>query len=79
MEDWAEIRRLSRAEGMPIKAIARRLGVAGTRSSARWPRMNRLATNGHGRGPPWDAVSNRRSGRCSGSSRTCHAAPGTRG
>lgn len=26
MEDWAEIRRLSRAEGMPIKAIARRLG-----------------------------------------------------
>jgi transposase len=28
MEDWAEIRRLSRAEGMPIKAIARRLGVA---------------------------------------------------
>jgi transposase len=28
MEDWAEIRRLSRAEGMAIKAIARRLGVA---------------------------------------------------
>lgn len=28
MEDWAEIRRLARAEGMPIKAIARRLGVA---------------------------------------------------
>ena len=27
MEDWAEIRRLHRAEGMPIKAIARRLGV----------------------------------------------------
>lgn len=27
MEDWAEIRRLHRAEKMPIKAIARRLGV----------------------------------------------------
>ena len=26
MEDWAEIRRLHRAEGMPIKAIARTLG-----------------------------------------------------
>ena len=28
MEDWAEIRRLHRAEGMPIKAIVRRLGVS---------------------------------------------------
>jgi transposase len=28
VEDWAEIRRLHRAEGMPIKAIARQLGVA---------------------------------------------------
>jgi len=28
VEDWAEIRRLSRAEGMPIKAIARVLGVS---------------------------------------------------
>ena len=28
MEDWAEIRRLHRAEGVPIKAIARRLGSA---------------------------------------------------
>ena len=28
VEDWAEIRRLHRAEGMSIKAIARRLGVA---------------------------------------------------
>ncbi len=27
MEDWAEIRRLHRAEGMPIRTIARRLGV----------------------------------------------------
>jgi transposase len=28
VEDWAEIRRLHRAEGMPIKEIARRLGMA---------------------------------------------------
>ena len=28
MEDWAEIRRLSKAEGVPIKEIARRLGVS---------------------------------------------------
>ena len=28
MEDWAEIRRLHRAEGMPIKAIVRQTGVS---------------------------------------------------
>ena len=28
MEDWAEIRRLHRAEGLPIKAVARLLGVS---------------------------------------------------
>ncbi|MBD2895669.1 hypothetical protein amrb99_46080 [Actinomadura sp. RB99] len=28
MEDWAEIRRLHRSEGVPIKAIARRLGIS---------------------------------------------------
>ncbi|MDF3051726.1 MAG: family transposase [Pseudonocardia sp.] len=28
MEDWAEIRRLHRAEGLPIKTIARALGVS---------------------------------------------------
>jgi transposase len=28
VEDWAEIRRLHRAEGMPIKAIGRHLGVS---------------------------------------------------
>jgi transposase len=28
VEDWAEIRRLNRAEGMPARAIARRLGVS---------------------------------------------------
>ena len=28
LEDWAEIRRLHRAEGMPIKAIVRKTGIA---------------------------------------------------
>jgi ActR/RegA family two-component response regulator len=28
VEEWAEIRRLYRAEGVPIKEIARRLAVA---------------------------------------------------
>jgi transposase len=28
VEDWAEIRRLHRAEGMPIKAIVRTLGIS---------------------------------------------------
>jgi transposase len=28
VEDWAEIRRLYRAEGLAIKAIARKLGVS---------------------------------------------------
>ena len=28
VEDWAEIRRLHRAEKMPIKAIARMLGIS---------------------------------------------------
>ena len=49
VEDWAEIRRLHRAEGMGIKAIARRLGVA--RNTVRTalrsegpPRYERAAT-----------------------------------
>ena len=28
MEDWAEIRRLHRAEGQPIKVIARVMGIS---------------------------------------------------
>ncbi len=28
VEDWAEIRRLHRSEGMPIKAIVRKLGIS---------------------------------------------------
>jgi hypothetical protein len=35
VEDWAEIRRLHRAEGVPIKEIARRLGLLGTRFGRR--------------------------------------------
>jgi transposase len=48
VEDWAEIRRLRRAEGVPIKEIARRLGVArntvrAALSSDRPPRYARRA------------------------------------
>jgi predicted DNA-binding protein (UPF0251 family) len=28
VEDWAEIRRLHRGEGMPIKTIARQMGIS---------------------------------------------------
>ncbi|MEA2641536.1 MAG: hypothetical protein QOF51_2930, partial [Chloroflexota bacterium] len=28
VEDWAEVRRLHRAEGMPIKTIARVMGIS---------------------------------------------------
>src|SRR6476469_8604141 len=48
LEDWAEIRRLRRAEGVPIKEIARRLGVArntvrAALSSDRPPQYQRAA------------------------------------
>lgn len=48
MEDWAEIRRLHRAEGVAIKEIARRLGVArntvrSALASERPPRYERAA------------------------------------
>lgn len=34
VEDWAEIRRLHRVEGMAIKAIARRLRISRKRGAA---------------------------------------------
>ncbi len=48
MEDWAEIRRLHRAEGVPIKEISRRLGVArntvrAALSSDRPPKYERVS------------------------------------
>lgn len=56
MEDWAEIRRLHRAEGVPIREIARRLGVArntvrAALAAQRPPRYERV-----GRGSLVDAV-----------------------
>jgi hypothetical protein len=53
VEDWAEIRRLHRAEGMPIKAIVRTLGVS--RNTVRAA----LASDGppkYERKPPGSAV-----------------------
>jgi hypothetical protein len=37
VEDWAEIRRLHRAEGLPIRAIVRVLGVSRNTVRAPWP------------------------------------------
>lgn len=38
VEHWAEVRRLNKSEGMAIKQIARRVGVArNTVRAARWP------------------------------------------
>jgi transposase len=47
VEDWAEIRRLYRAEGMPIKVIARQMGIARNTvrravAAAEQPRYGRL-------------------------------------
>ncbi|MCA2301906.1 helix-turn-helix domain-containing protein, partial [Mycobacterium avium] len=46
VEDWAEIRRLHRAEGVPIREVARRLGISrntvrAALSSQRPPRYER--------------------------------------
>lgn len=50
MEDWAEIRRLSRSEGMPIKAIARVLGISKNtvRRALRAPEPPKYARAGNG-------------------------------
>ena len=49
MENWAEIRRLHRGEGMPIKAIVRQTGVSRNAvrralAADRPPKYERLAT-----------------------------------
>ena len=49
MEDWAEIRRLHRAEGMAIKAIARRLGLARNTVRAALALMGRRGMSGAAR------------------------------
>jgi DNA-binding transcriptional regulator YiaG len=36
VEDWAEIRRLRKAEGMPIKVIARVVGCSKNTVKRRW-------------------------------------------
>jgi len=49
VEDWAEIRRLHRAEGMKIKAIVRHLGIARNTVRRRCARMVRFAMSGRRR------------------------------
>ena len=66
VEDWAEIRRLHRSEGMPIKAIARGMGVAAEYGAACVGRLRgRRSISGCGvgrRSTRWS----RRSGSCCG-------------
>jgi transposase len=66
VEDWAEIRRLHRADGVPIKVIARSMEI--------WKNTVRKALRDDG--PPryesgsavgrWSMLSSRRSANCSG-------------
>ena len=72
MEDWAEIRRLHRAEGMPVRAIARRLGmglIARRRSglwifvAAWWQRVS-AGSDMDGRQEPADIGIRRQSAPC---------------
>ena len=53
MEDWAEVRRLRRAEGLAIQAVARRSGVSRNAVDGRWPVMNRRGIAGLPRDPLW--------------------------
>jgi Sigma-70, region 4 len=52
VEDWAEIRRLHRAEGLPIKVIARVLGISkntvkATLASDQAPKYERRQVSSH--------------------------------
>ena len=54
MEDWAEIRRLHRAEGLPIKTIAQDVGgLAEHGACGDAPRMGRRSMSGSRRGRRW--------------------------
>jgi DNA-directed RNA polymerase specialized sigma24 family protein len=61
VEDWAEIRRLHRCEGQPIKVIARVMGIS--RNTVRAA----LASDG----PPAYRRRRRPSGSCCGPIRRC--------
>jgi hypothetical protein len=45
VEDWAEIRRLHKSEGLAIKEITRQLGWLGSRCAPPWLRMVRPGTS----------------------------------
>ncbi len=71
MEDWAEIRRLHRAEGVPIKEIARRLGVARNTVRAALALGPAAEVRAGAAGLGRRCRSSRRSGRCWRSGRGC--------
>ena len=53
MEDWAEIRRLHRAERMPIKVIARVMGCSKNTVKAAVASDGRRGMSGRRRGRSW--------------------------
>jgi predicted DNA-binding protein (UPF0251 family) len=59
VEDWAEIRRLRRAEGMPIKAIARVMGVSKNTVKRALAAEARCGINGRVAGRSWMRSSRR--------------------
>jgi hypothetical protein len=63
VEDWAEIRRLRRAEGLSISEVARVLGVSRNTVRGRWPAMGRRGISGS-RPVRWLMSSSRGSGSC---------------
>jgi len=71
VEQWAEIGRLHNSEGVPIKEISRRLGIArnavrSALASSEPPKYKRAP-----KGSLADAFSNRRSASCWRSIRRC--------
>jgi hypothetical protein len=56
VEDWAEIRRLHRAEGLPMKMIARTLGISRNTVRAALASEGSYAGSipvARSTGPPW--------------------------
>jgi hypothetical protein len=70
VEDWAEVHRPHRAEGMPVRRLPGSSGWAGTRCVERWLPKDHRSISGHRKALPWTR-SSRRSESCSRPDRPC--------